>query len=115
MQPVETSERVSYDPRKGFSIKNMTAIDTGVYYCMTETDNEDELEFNVIVLQKKNIIKDPVILDENLHHVTKGTELNVTCTAQINSDTGYTFLWTTPNEMVTRIKEMQNYVVHIQK
>ncbi|XP_058810705.1 vascular endothelial growth factor receptor 1 isoform X2 [Phymastichus coffea] len=102
--PVEMDDRVSFDPRKGFVMKNMRAMDSGFYSCIirtTEDDDDDdnmEIDISVKIVHKK-LLPDPVISKDNLHHVTAGSELNVVCKAEVPSDSTHAFLWVTPSQV----------------
>ncbi|XP_076631740.1 PDGF- and VEGF-receptor related isoform X2 [Colletes latitarsis] len=92
------NDRLSYDPRIGFTLTNLTLRDSGYFKCTIEWDSvKDEANYNLLVLRKQTL-NELKILDDTLHHVTRGQTLYVNCTIDVDADMQYVFNWSTPQQ-----------------
>lgn len=81
-------------------MKNLRATDSGYFTCQVEqNDISGQIYFGVKLLQ--NTLKTPVILEDGLQHVTKGSSLHIKCSVNIGIDNNYVFYWSTPRNSVT--------------
>ncbi|XP_066591720.1 vascular endothelial growth factor receptor 1 isoform X2 [Prorops nasuta] len=95
---VELDERITFDPRVGFTIRNVTLRDSAYMRCViTQNDETYEVSYPLTVLRKPSLV-DPKIIDEPLRHVTRGQTLYVNCTVEVEADLHYVLNWTTPQQ-----------------
>ncbi|KZC11067.1 Vascular endothelial growth factor receptor 3, partial [Dufourea novaeangliae] len=96
----------SFDPRIGFTLKNLTLKDSAYYKCVIERDGIDhEVNYHLLVF-RKHTLTEPKILEDTLRHVTRGQTLYVNCTIDVNVDMHYVLNWSTPqqsNRISTRL------------
>ena len=93
-------ENLSYDPKVGFVMKNLSAKDSGYFICEVNQDDLFMQIFFFVKLVQKATLKTPVILHDGLQHVTEGSNLHVKCTVNIGTDNSFIFYWTTPRNAV---------------
>ncbi|KAJ8675278.1 hypothetical protein QAD02_011064, partial [Eretmocerus hayati] len=95
-------ERWKFDPKIGFILKGGFTADTDVYACRVGQDDiSAEISFIVKLLQTAPMTP-PVISDEGLQHVTKGSSLHVKCSITIGIDNRHAFFWTTPRNSTSQ-------------
>ncbi|XP_012285918.1 vascular endothelial growth factor receptor 1 isoform X2 [Orussus abietinus] len=93
---VELDDRVSFDPKVGFVMKEITLKDSGYYKCtIKDEDQVHELNYHLLIVRKQNL-NEPKIHEDTLRHVTRGQELRVNCTIDVDADIQYVFNWSTP-------------------
>ncbi|XP_034952110.1 vascular endothelial growth factor receptor 1 isoform X2 [Chelonus insularis] len=97
---VYENSKVSYDPKLGFTLKNITLKDSGYFRCVIRNDDDDEQEvnFHLSVIRRQRLLNQPKIIENTLRHVVRGQELRVNCTIDIDRDILMTMNWTTPQE-----------------
>ncbi|XP_076182482.1 PDGF- and VEGF-receptor related isoform X2 [Ptiloglossa arizonensis] len=94
----EFDERITFNPKIGFTMRNLTLRDSGYFKCVTERDDiTQEVNYHLLV-QRKQILNEPKILEETLRHVTRGQTLYVNCTIDVDADMHYFFNWSTPQQ-----------------
>ncbi|XP_043268630.1 vascular endothelial growth factor receptor 1 isoform X2 [Venturia canescens] len=96
---VKLGPDVSYDPKFGFRIRNITWKKIGYYTCKIEdgTGETQELNYYVNVI-KHQTLKHPKIDDKPLKHVTRGQTLYVNCSITLELDLNHVLNWTTPQK-----------------
>lgn len=52
-----------------------------------------------IIFIGKEILSKPKIDDKNLRHITRGEDLYINCTVEVDTSMRYVFNWTTPQEV----------------
>jgi hypothetical protein len=82
-------------------MKNLSTKDTGYFICQIEQEDYSAQILFFVKLIQKATLKTPVILQDGLQHVTKGSSLHVKCTVNIGTDNNYIFYWTTPRNSVS--------------
>ncbi|EFN61650.1 Vascular endothelial growth factor receptor 1 [Camponotus floridanus] len=92
----ELEGKASFDPRIGFTIKNLTVKDSDWYKCSIQKDNEEHQVNYVLAVHLRQTLPDPKIHDDTLRHVTRGQDLFVNCTVEIDASVRYVFNWSTP-------------------
>ena len=93
---LEPSDRLSFDPRFGFTLRNLTLKDTGYLKCVIEEDSTyREVNYHLYVLRRQ-MLNEPKILEDTLSHVTRGQTLRVKCTIDVEADMHYVLYWKTP-------------------
>ncbi|XP_012522394.1 vascular endothelial growth factor receptor 1 isoform X2 [Monomorium pharaonis] len=94
----EQIEEASFDPRIGFTIKNLLVKHSNWYKCLIEKDGEEHAVNYVLSVHLKQTLPEPKIQDENLLHVTRGQDLYVNCTVEVEISMRYVFDWNTPQQ-----------------
>ncbi|XP_001600926.2 vascular endothelial growth factor receptor 1 isoform X2 [Nasonia vitripennis] len=102
MEEMELNENLSFDPRVGFRMENLSALDSNTYFCEIEHNGTTETLTFLVKLIQKSTLKTPVILKDGLEYVTKGSSLHVKCTVTIGIDNNFDFYWTTPRNSSSR-------------
>nr|WOX59916.1 receptor tyrosine kinase PVR2A2 [Gecarcinus lateralis] len=100
---ITNEERVSFNPRKGFSVKNVRESDAGTYKC--KTDKGHELGKKVIVSAMEQIRKPSIRAGKNQHYV-KGDNFSLEC--MLIDPENITFSWSYPNPKAKHIQEHDN-------
>ncbi|XP_076277206.1 PDGF- and VEGF-receptor related isoform X2 [Lasioglossum baleicum] len=91
-------DRVSFDPRIGFLLKNLTLQDSGYFKCTTERDGKPyEVNYHLYMIIE-HPLNEPKIVEDTLRHVTWGQTLYVNCTVDVPKDMQYIFNWSTPQQ-----------------
>ncbi|XP_076660894.1 PDGF- and VEGF-receptor related [Halictus rubicundus] len=91
-------DRLSFDPRIGFTLKKLTLKDSGYFVCMINRDGTDhEVNYHLYVILE-HPLSEPKIIDDTLRHVTLGQTLYVNCTVDVSKDMQYIFNWSTPQQ-----------------
>ena len=104
----ELEKKASFDPRIGFTIGNLTVKDSDWYKCSIEEDDEEPNEVNyVLSVHLKQTLPEPKIHDDSLRHVTRGQDLYVNCTVEVDSSVRYVFNWSTPQQSNSRVSTQQ--------
>ncbi|KYM91172.1 Vascular endothelial growth factor receptor 1 [Atta colombica] len=104
----EELKNASFDPRIGFTIRNLLVKDSNWYKCSIEKDDEEYAVNYVLSVHLKRTLPDPKIQDESLLHVTRGQDLYVNCTVEVEISMRYVFDWNTPQQKVSsRISTQQ--------
>ncbi|XP_076244476.1 PDGF- and VEGF-receptor related isoform X2 [Calliopsis andreniformis] len=89
-------DKYSFDPRTGFTLRNLTLRDSGYYNCIIERDKvQQEVNYHLYVLRKQNL-HEPKILEDTLKHVIRGQTMYANCTTDLDADMFYVFNWSTP-------------------
>ncbi|KYN07332.1 Vascular endothelial growth factor receptor 1 [Cyphomyrmex costatus] len=96
-----------FDPRIGFTITNLLVKDSNWYKCSIEKDGEEHAVNYVLSVHLKQTLPDPKIQDESLLHVTRGEDLYVNCTVEVEISMRYVFDWNTPQQNSSRISTQQ--------
>nr|XP_012229232.1 PREDICTED: vascular endothelial growth factor receptor kdr-like isoform X1 [Linepithema humile] len=92
-----------FDPRIGFMMKSLTVKDSDWYKCSIEKDNIIQNIDYILTVNLKEVLFEPIINDDSLRHVTRGEDLHVNCTVQVDTSMRYMFNWTTPQQSSSRI------------
>ncbi|XP_014471193.1 PREDICTED: vascular endothelial growth factor receptor 1 [Dinoponera quadriceps] len=82
-----------YDPKIGLTIKNVTVKDSGDITCIIRMDDVEQDITYTLSVQRKHTLPQPIIHDENLRHVTRGENLHVNCTVEVDKSLRYLFDW----------------------
>ncbi|XP_029159072.1 vascular endothelial growth factor receptor kdr-like isoform X2 [Nylanderia fulva] len=121
MQEDELEERISFDPRIGFTIRDLTVKDSDYYKCLIKKDDEEQEAIFVLAVELKQTLSEPKIHEGNLRHVTRGQNLYVNCTIELDPSVHlYVFNWTTPQQKNdSRVKtelfrQLHDYLVTVQ-
>ncbi|XP_063986555.1 vascular endothelial growth factor receptor 1 isoform X2 [Diachasmimorpha longicaudata] len=99
-QLLEVGEKLSFNPRVGFTIHHLTVPDSGWYMCKIKLDDE-ALAGMTYILQVNNVpdLVPPIIDESPLRHVTLGQTLRVNCSIEMRSaDIPHSLNWTLPNQ-----------------
>ncbi|RLU26184.1 hypothetical protein DMN91_002350 [Ooceraea biroi] len=92
----EMRQRASFDPRSGFTIRNLTVKDSDWYKCKINKDDKEQEVNYVLSVHLKKELSEPKIHDETLLHVTRGQNLTVECTVEVDVAIRYVFEWKIP-------------------
>ncbi|XP_039309901.1 vascular endothelial growth factor receptor 1 isoform X2 [Solenopsis invicta] len=103
----EELKEASFDPRIGFTMRNLQLKDSNWYKCSIEKDGEEHAVNYVLSVHVKQKLPEPKIQDDTLLHVTRGQDLYVNCTAITEISMRYVFDWNTPQERNNRISTQQ--------
>ncbi|XP_050465212.1 vascular endothelial growth factor receptor 1 isoform X2 [Cataglyphis hispanica] len=103
----ELEKKASFDPRSGFTIRNLTVKDSDLYKCSIEKDGEEHEVNYVLSVHLKQTLPEPKIHDDTLRHVTRGQDLYVNCTVEIDASVRYVFNWSTPQQSNSRVSTQQ--------
>ncbi|XP_008554751.1 vascular endothelial growth factor receptor 2-like isoform X2 [Microplitis demolitor] len=90
---LELNERLSYDPRKGLLIKNITLADSGLYDCF----NNKYYNKVSYILHVTTDLYNPVISNYSRGHLLPGDKLQLNCTVEITYGLSYSLEWKTPH------------------
>ncbi|KAL0113762.1 hypothetical protein PUN28_012704 [Cardiocondyla obscurior] len=97
-----------FDPKFGFTIKNLLVKHSNWYKCLIEKDGEEYAVNFVLSVHLKRTLPEPKIQDESLLDITRGQELNINCTVEVDMSMRYVFDWHTPQQNINnRIKTRQ--------
>ncbi|XP_072744995.1 vascular endothelial growth factor receptor 1 isoform X2 [Anoplolepis gracilipes] len=89
-------EKALFDPKIGFTIRNLKVKDSDWYKCFLEKDDEQQEVNYVLSVHLRQSLPEPKIHDDTLRHVTRGQDLYVNCTVEIDASVRYVFNWSTP-------------------
>ncbi|XP_071570035.1 vascular endothelial growth factor receptor 1 isoform X1 [Temnothorax nylanderi] len=103
----EELKEASFDPRIGFTIRNLLVKDSNWYKCSIEKDGEEHAVNYVLSVHLKRTLPEPKIQDDSLLHVTRGQDLYVNCTVEVEISMRYVFNWHTPQQNSSRISTQQ--------
>ncbi|XP_018340861.1 PREDICTED: vascular endothelial growth factor receptor 1 isoform X1 [Trachymyrmex septentrionalis] len=103
----EELKNASFDPRMGFTIRNLLVKDSNWYKCSIEKDGEEHAVNYVLSVHLKQTLPYPKIQDESLLHITRGEDLYVNCTVEVEMSMRYVFDWNTPQQNSSRISTQQ--------
>ncbi|XP_011299616.1 vascular endothelial growth factor receptor 1 isoform X1 [Fopius arisanus] len=101
----EIGEKMSFDPRIGFTLYHATLHDNGMYTCLIETDeNIYDVTYILDVSVPPELVP-PIVDKAPLKHVILGQTLRVNCSIEIKAGEGsYTFNWSVPQNPRFQIK-----------
>ncbi|XP_011698334.1 PREDICTED: vascular endothelial growth factor receptor 1 isoform X2 [Wasmannia auropunctata] len=100
-------KEASFDPRSGFTIRNLLVKDSNYYKCLIEKDGEEHTVNYILAVHLKQTLPEPKIQDESLLHVTRGQDLYVNCSVEVDLSMRYVFDWNTPQQNSNRISTQQ--------
>ncbi|XP_071630624.1 vascular endothelial growth factor receptor 1 isoform X1 [Temnothorax longispinosus] len=103
----EELKEASFDPRIGFTIRNLLVKDSNWYKCSIEKNGEEHAVNYVLSVHLKRTLPEPKIQDDSLLHVTRGQDLYVNCTVEVEISMRYVFNWHTPQQNSSRISTQQ--------
>ncbi|XP_015119828.1 vascular endothelial growth factor receptor 1 isoform X2 [Diachasma alloeum] len=112
-EELEIGEKISFDPRVGFTLHHAAIPDSGWYVCKIKVDNDEPAGLTYI-LEVNNVpdLVPPLIDESALRHVTLGQTLRVNCSIEMRStDISYSLNWTIPNHS-SRFK-IKSYVENL--
>ncbi|XP_034181640.2 PDGF- and VEGF-receptor related isoform X1 [Osmia lignaria lignaria] len=90
--------RLSFNPRIGYTLSNLTIKDSGYFNCKIERDGViGEVNYHLLV-DRYQPLNEPKIQESTLDYVTRGQTLFVNCTTEVNADLQYVFNWSTPQQ-----------------
>ncbi|XP_017797835.1 PREDICTED: vascular endothelial growth factor receptor 1 [Habropoda laboriosa] len=99
------TSKASFNPRIGFTLRDLTLRDSGYYKCLVEQGEEKhEVNYHLAVVRNQTL-NEPQIIDDNLRHVIRGKPLHVICTTEVDADMQYVFNWTIPQQTSSRITQ----------
>ncbi|XP_074100379.1 PDGF- and VEGF-receptor related isoform X2 [Cotesia typhae] len=104
-QKVYLSDKVQFDPKKGFTIKGLKIIDAGYYECKAD-DSEEIINFYIYVSRKNPSILHPVIR-QITHLPVLGGDLRLNCSVEIDRDLTFSHDWKTPYAFTTEDTRLQ--------
>ncbi|XP_053598108.1 vascular endothelial growth factor receptor 1 isoform X1 [Microplitis demolitor] len=93
---IKVDGQVTYDAKKGFTIKNATIKDSAYYQCIHE-ESMQEIDYFLHVARRILSVNKPVIKQPS-HPIVLGGELRLNCTVDIEHDLTYLLNWTTPQQ-----------------
>ncbi|XP_057340700.1 vascular endothelial growth factor receptor 1-like isoform X2 [Microplitis mediator] len=93
---IKKDGRVTFDVKKGFTIKNATIKDSAYYQCIHE-ESQQEIVYYLHVTRRILSVNKPVIQQPS-HRIVLGEELRLNCTIDIERDLTYLLHWTTPQQ-----------------
>lgn len=94
----ELEHKTSFDPKIGFTISNLTVKDSDWFKCSIEKDDIEDTVNYVLSVHLRQALSEPKIHDDNLRHVTRGQDLQVNCTVEVDTAMRYVFNFTTPQQ-----------------
>ncbi|XP_011871094.1 PREDICTED: vascular endothelial growth factor receptor 1 isoform X2 [Vollenhovia emeryi] len=103
----ELMKEASFDPRIGFTIRNLLVKDSSWYKCSIEKDGEEHAVNYILSVHLKQILPEPKIQDDSLLHITRGQDLYVNCTVEVELSMQYVINWHTPQQNSSRISTEQ--------
>ncbi|CAD6208770.1 GSCOCG00003578001-RA-CDS [Cotesia congregata] len=98
---VYLSDKVQFDPKKGFTIKELKILDAGYYECKPD-DSEEIINFYLYVMRKNPAALNPVI-KQMTHRPVLGGDLRLSCLVEIDRDITFSQDWTTPYNFTKEI------------
>ncbi|XP_017764514.1 PREDICTED: vascular endothelial growth factor receptor 1 isoform X2 [Eufriesea mexicana] len=91
-------EKTYFNPRVGFTLKNLTLKDGGYFKCVIAQEHIIHEVIYFLIVVRKLELSNPKILEDSLRHVTRGQTLHVNCTTDVDADMQYVFNWSTPQQ-----------------
>ncbi|XP_031828557.1 PDGF- and VEGF-receptor related isoform X2 [Nomia melanderi] len=90
--------RITFDPRIGFILTNLTILDSEALSCRTELDGfSQEVGYYLNVMATFDL-DEPKIIEDSVRHVTRGQTLYVNCTVIIDVGMQYLLDWSPPHQ-----------------
>ncbi|KAI4497781.1 hypothetical protein M0802_007107 [Mischocyttarus mexicanus] len=107
---VDMVDRVSFDPRFGFNMSDLSLHDSGLTTCLITTNGiESTVNYHLDVFTKQEV-NEPKIIMDTLRHVIYGQTLHVNCTIDLHENLiPFQLDWKAPNNN-KRITQKQDSV-----
>ncbi|XP_057329205.1 vascular endothelial growth factor receptor 1-like [Microplitis mediator] len=100
-QKINLNSRVSFDPRRGIVLRNVTPEDSGVYQCGIDKSSE-EVTYHFFV-ERRLLSPLPVIRGVSWERLIVDKELTINCSIDVPSDTIFRLEWKIPKSDHTDI------------
>ncbi|XP_032668208.1 LOW QUALITY PROTEIN: vascular endothelial growth factor receptor kdr-like [Odontomachus brunneus] len=95
----ELKNITSFDPKIGFTIRNIRVIHSGDVSCMIEKNDEKQIMNYMLYVEKNYQVPVPFII-ENFHYITYGENLTINCTMELQYSVKYMINWFQNSKML---------------